>query len=206
MSSMPRMPFVIALILLATLYARGVSRASDASHGHSDQSTASREQPAPFKTPEAIRLEHKHLHEQLAAAQQVGGRTAQAALALEKTMAAHFAEEERYAMPPLGLLSRLATGQQTAGAQQAIAMADHVRQNLSRFQQEHEQIKQALKTLGKAAREENKPEHAEFAHRLMLHTDHEEQVLYPATILIGRFLELHQEKSDGSNSPDSAAP
>ncbi len=203
MSATSRTPIAIVLILLATLYALSVGRASEADHEHSDPPTASQDQPAPFETPEAIRLEHRHLHEQLAAAQQAGGRTAQAARKLEKTMAAHFAEEERYAMPPLGLLSRLAAGEQIAGAEQAIAMADHVRQNLARFRQEHEQITQALQTLAQAATEENKPEHAEFAHRLSLHAEHEEQVLYPATILIGRFLEQRQEQPDSS---DAAAP
>jgi hypothetical protein len=48
----------------------------------------------------------------------------------------------------------------------------------------------ALRRLISAAKREKKPEHARFAEKLMLHAKTEEEVLYPAAILIGEYLKL----------------
>lgn len=51
--------------------------------------------------------------------------------------------------------------------------------------QEHKAVVAALNNLVAAAEAENKPEHVEFAKKLMLHAQTEEEVLYPAAILVG---------------------
>ena len=56
--------------------------------------------------------------------------------------------------------------------------------------QEHKDIVVALKNLIAAATQENKPEHAHFAEKLILHAQNEEEVLYPAAILVGEYLKL----------------
>ncbi|MND04072.1 hypothetical protein D3C83_241840 [compost metagenome] len=48
----------------------------------------------------------------------------------------------------------------------------------------------ALKKLIAVAKKEKKLEHAHFAEKLMLHAKTEEEVLYPAAILIGEYLKL----------------
>jgi hypothetical protein len=48
----------------------------------------------------------------------------------------------------------------------------------------------ALKNLIAAAEAEKKPEYARFAEKLMLHAQTEEEVLYPAAILVGEYLKL----------------
>ena len=53
---------------------------------------------------------------------------------------------------------------------------------------EHEQIVAALNKLTEAASAENKPEVVHFAAKLMLHAQTEEQVAYPAALLVGRFV------------------
>jgi hemerythrin superfamily protein len=60
--------------------------------------------------------------------------------------------------------------------------------------QEHKAIVVALDNLKTAAKEENKPEHAHFAVKLTLHAQNEEEVLYPAAILVGEYLKLKLEK------------
>jgi ferredoxin len=55
---------------------------------------------------------------------------------------------------------------------------------------EHKQIVIALKALTEAANLEGKEEVTIFAKKLMLHAQTEEEVLYPASILIGEYLEL----------------
>ena len=56
--------------------------------------------------------------------------------------------------------------------------------------QEHRAIVGALEGLVKAAKAENKLEYVHFAEKLMLHAQNEEEVLYPAAILVGEYLKL----------------
>lgn len=46
----------------------------------------------------------------------------------------------------------------------------------------------------KAAAEEDKPEIARFARKLLLHARTEEGLLYPAAVLVGRYVKLQLEK------------
>jgi len=55
---------------------------------------------------------------------------------------------------------------------------------------EHQEIVTALGTLTSAALDEGHNEYARFAQKLILHARTEEEVLYPATILLGEYLKL----------------
>jgi hypothetical protein len=55
---------------------------------------------------------------------------------------------------------------------------------------EHQQIAGALQILNQAATEENHPEVVQFTEKLMLHARTEEDILYPAAILIGEYLKM----------------
>ena len=93
-------------------------------------------------------------------------------------------------MPPLGLLSMLAQGQVTPEMRDVLAMTDKLKAELPRMVEEHQAIVAALEKLVAAARQEGKPEYALFADKLMLHAQNEEEVLYPAAILVGEYLKL----------------
>lgn len=148
---------------------------------------------AQLAPPPAIAIEHEHLHEQLAAARDAGGETGQAAQAVAEVMAPHFEEEERYAMPPLGLLPALGRGEVSEEMRPAIRMAEQLEANYEQMLAEHERIIEALKQLETAAERDGHADHAAFAGRLILHAQHEEQVLYPTTLLIGEYLRLRLE-------------
>jgi hypothetical protein len=75
---------------------------------------------------------------------------------------------------------------------EAIRMADHLRREYNNMLGEHEVLTDALHKLASAANEEGKPNHAAFADALIMHAQHEEQVLYPATLVIGEYLKLQQ--------------
>jgi hypothetical protein len=143
--------------------------------------------------------EHAHLHEQLAAALSAGGRTAAAAKKVEAVLATHFEHEDAYALPPLGLLEPMAQGKEPTAeqARAAIAMADKLRANYRQMLDEHRQLTQSLKELEAAAATEKKPQAAEFARALTLHAQNEEQVLYPATLMIGDYLKLRHAAAAG---------
>lgn len=63
-----------------------------------------------IRIPEPLKLEHQELHEELVRATKEPGRIGEAAKAVAAVLHPHFVKEEEYALPPLGLLSALATG------------------------------------------------------------------------------------------------
>ncbi|HEU4981220.1 MAG TPA: hemerythrin domain-containing protein [Acidobacteriaceae bacterium] len=165
---------------------------ASAQHQHGNQAETHSTQP-PLATPSSIREEHQHLHHQLDEALASGGETAVRARAVADVLLPHFKAEEEYAMPPLGLLTAIANGEPLTSDQrrQAIHMARDLRSHYEQMLQEHQQIHSALEALASTARQENKPRVVAFAETLMLHAQNEEQVLYPTTLLIGKYLEQH---------------
>jgi Hemerythrin HHE cation binding domain len=143
--------------------------------------------------PQSVKGEHEELHAGLTRAINAGGETADAARRLERVLHPHFLKEEQYALPPLSLLPGLANG--TVGADSprakaAIEMSDRLRAEYPQMLKEHAEVGAALERLIAAAGRENKPEVAEWARRLMAHARNEEEVLYPAAMLVGDYLKL----------------
>lgn len=141
-----------------------------------------------FKIPQPLKLEHEELHAELVRATQAGGKIGETAKVVAKLLHPHFENEEEYALPPLGLLVLLARGKITPGMSEVLKMTDRLKAELPRMVEEHKAIVAALKALTKAAKEENKMNYARFAEKLMLHAQTEEEVLYPASILIGEYV------------------
>lgn len=141
-----------------------------------------------FKIPQPLKLEHEELHAELVRATQASGKIGETAKVVAKLLHPHFENEEEYALPPLGLLVLLAGGKITPGMSEVLKMTDRLKAELPRMVEEHKAIVAALKVLTKAAKEENKMDYARFAEKLMLHAQTEEEVLYPASILIGEYV------------------
>jgi hemerythrin superfamily protein len=148
-----------------------------------------------FEIPTPLKLEHDELHADLVKATQADGRVGDAAKVVAKVLHEHFVKEEEFALPPLGLLSALARDQVEEDMKTVLPMTDQLKLELPEMLQEHEAVVAALKTLITAAQAENKPEHARFAEKLILHARTEEEVLYPTAILIGEYLKLRLSAS-----------
>ena len=156
-----------------------------------DKASESKPKHVDVQIPEPLKAEHKHLHHQLEKAIQSGGKTGEAAKTVAKRMAPHFEREEQIAMPPLGLLSSLSQGTATKEQmRQILPLTEKLKEELPEMLKEHQQIVLALKELSKAAKAEEKAEVAEFAEKLILHARTEEEVLYPAAILVGEHIKL----------------
>jgi hypothetical protein len=147
-----------------------------------------------FTIPIPLKLEHEELHAELVKATQAGGQVGEAAKAVAKVLHEHFVKEEEFALPPLGLLSTLARSKVDEDMKTVLPMTDRLKAELPKMLEEHKAVVAALKTLVSAAEADNKPEHARFAEKLMLHAQTEEEVLYPAAILIGEYLRLKLPK------------
>ena len=149
-----------------------------------------------IRIPEPLVMEHEELHEELVKATKAGGKTGEAAKAVATLLHPHFVKEEEYALPPLGLLSFLAEGNdmQKDEIESVLKMTDRLKEELPLMLMEHKQIVAALETLSTAAEEENKPEYVNFSQKLILHARTEEEVLYPTSILIGEYVKLKLQK------------
>jgi hypothetical protein len=143
-----------------------------------------------FNIPHAMQVEHEELHVDLEKAIASGGETGAAAREVAEALHSHFESEERYALPPLGLLPALAEGRISSEMTQVLEMTDTLKAELPRMLDEHKVIVDALQKLIGAARKEKKMEHIHFAEKLMLHAQNEEEVSYPTAILIGEYVKL----------------
>ncbi len=146
-----------------------------------------------FKIPRSLEMEHQELHSELTNATKAGGYVGDAAKAVAKLLHPHFVKEEEYALPQLGLLPLLAKGEITPEMAAAVSMTDKLKAELPEMIEEHKAIVSALRGLSYSAKKENKKEIANFAEKLMLHAQTEEEVLYPTSILIGEYLKLKLE-------------
>lgn len=137
------------------------------------------------RIPESLREEHEEIHVALVRATKLEGAVGEAARALAKVLHPHFVREEQIALPPLGLLAPLARGPATAEMRDVLAMTDALRAELPRMLEEHRAISEATRNLGEAARAARNARVVELAAKLLLHARGEEEIFYPAAILVG---------------------
>lgn len=147
-----------------------------------------------FKTPQSIAIEHRELHEVLAEATKAPGAVGAAARTLADALHPHFAREEQIATPPLGLLDKLAHGPATAEMRGVLPMTDALEAELPKMLKEHEGIKSATAKFRASALKAGRDDYVRFADTLAAHALQEEEILYPAAIVIGRYVKATAPK------------
>lgn len=140
--------------------------------------------------PSSIQREHKKIHDALMAATKANGRVGAAARELAAVLGPHFEREEQIALPPLGLLAPLAAGERPSGMNDVLAMTDALRKEMPRMLEEHTRIRAAVEKLRTVAREEGASEQMQLADELSAHARSEEEVLYPAAMLVGDLIRM----------------
>lgn len=144
--------------------------------------------------PQSLQTEHEEIHEALVAATRAPGRVGAAAKALAAVLDPHFERENQIALPPLGLLAPLAAGDTPAGMQEALVMTDALRKELSRMLEEHKRIRAATEKLRIAAHDEKASVHEQLAEALAAHAQTEEEILYPAALLVGDIIRVRMAR------------
>jgi hypothetical protein len=135
--------------------------------------------------PESIRAEHAEIHEELVRATKLPGAVGAAARELAAVLHPHFVREEEIALPPLGLLAPLSRGEATRDMRDVLPMTDSLRAELPRMLKEHEAIHAATLRMGEAARSAGNAAVEHLAEKLAVHAQSEEEVFYPAALLVG---------------------
>ena len=143
-----------------------------------------------LEIPQSLKSEHEALHSMLVRATKASGATGEAAKAVAAVLHPHFVKEEQFALPPLGLLAPLARGEWAPEMRDVLPLTDKLKAELPEMLSEHGGIVAALDKLEQAARAEGHAEYAEFAEKLKLHAQTEEEVSYPTAILIGEYVKL----------------
>lgn len=156
--------------------------AAAAQGGHHPEGRMHATQP---RIPESIRAEHAEIHAELVAATKAPGTVGEAARALAAVLHPHFEREEQIALPPLSLLAPLARGESSADMREVLPLTDSLRAELPRMLQEHVAIHAATERMGEAARAAGNSAVAQLAEKLALHARSEEEVFYPAAVLVG---------------------
>lgn len=154
--------------------------------------------------PQSLRAEHAQLLETLAELAQRHDNVANAAQSALTVLKPHFAKEEQYVFPPLGLLPALSEGRITPDMKDAVAMAEKVRAEQDALFKEHTKITEALNNLVDAAEQERQSELVAFARGAALHSLNEVEVLQPAAILIGEYVKARLpdgEPGTGTSQP-----
>ncbi|MEI6946410.1 hypothetical protein V9K67_04350 [Paraflavisolibacter sp. H34] len=117
------------------------------------------------------------------------GRTARKVAQL-LSLHPHFIKNEQYALAPLALLPALAEGNVLSDMTPVIGLADQLKRYLPEMLAENQIMEATLQELINNATEEDHPEVVSFACQLMQLAKMEDDILYPAAILIGEYLKL----------------
>ncbi len=151
-----------------------------------------------MKTPEepdAMSLEHQELHKELTAAANAGGETSEAANEVMKVLFPHMLLEEELAIPALKLLPALARGEIDPDVRHILRRTERLKVELPAMLAQHKVIVRALRKMQQATMAEHHAQHARLAQKLIRHAQTEEEVLYPASIIVGEYLKLRLGKS-----------
>jgi hypothetical protein len=154
------------------------------------------------RVPDTVRHEHERIHSALGSVAKVAGPVGDAARELTRVLRPHFEREEQIALPPLGLLAPLAAGEFSPEMASVLPMTDALRAELPQMLSQHREIAAATRHLERVSMEAGQEQAAALAREIALHAKSEEEVFYPAAILLGEVVRARardQGASHGSN-------
>jgi hypothetical protein len=138
--------------------------------------------------PKSLKAEHESLRAMLKRAMREEGRTGEAARKVAQITDGHFLREEKFVLPLLGFLPALARGETGADLAQGAFMIEGLNEQLEQLASDHRQISEALRELARAAETDGKPDYVAFAEDMIMKAHAEEEVLYPAAVVAGKYI------------------
>jgi hypothetical protein len=143
-----------------------------------------------IKIPRALIEDHMEIGTALERASTESGKVGEAAQALKAVLLPHIQREEEFALPPLGLLPLLSKGEFEYDMNEAVFLADKLKAEMPKMLAEHAVILAAVNRLDEAARLQGKMQYQGLAAMMRLHLEEEEEVYYPAALLVGVYLHV----------------
>lgn len=143
-----------------------------------------------LRVPESLKNAHGALHAGLKQAMREPGHLGEVARRLMEVMDGHMMREEKFALRPLGLLAALGRGETPADLAEAARMVQALKREMPQMVAEHRQIAELLRQLAKDAEAAGKTEYVALAEDMIVHAQMEEDVFYPAAMLVGAYAAL----------------
>ena len=138
-----------------------------------------------IQVPVSLKNGHDAIRATLKRAMREPGRIGEAARGVAEILDGHILREEKFALAPLGLLGALARGEMPAELAEAEHLTQRLKSELPQMMEEHRRISAALRRLASDAEAEGKSEYVALAQEMIVHAHVEEDVLYPAALLVG---------------------
>ena len=88
----------------------------------------------------------------------------------------------------LGLLPALGRGEVTLQMRSVLPMTRALERELPQMLEEHEGIRAAAAKFRRAAEAARRADYVQFSEELAAHARQEEEILYPAAVLVGRYV------------------
>ena len=143
-----------------------------------------------FPIPMSLVQEHAELNTALNAAAALPGETGAAARRVLALITPHMREEQRRVFPFLNLLPMLGKQQIEPWMAELLPLADRLRGDIETLTRAHAPIRNALDDLSVVAWREGHQEYAFLAGRIRQHIQMEEEILYPAALVVSDYLRL----------------
>jgi hypothetical protein len=144
---------------------------------------------AGYAVPHSLRMAHAGLERDLQRTLELGGTAGIVARNTALAIGSHFRNEEEYVFPLIGYLSALPGGRAVPEAEEVQIMTCRLQAELPVLLEDHRTITDALDGISDAAGDAAGGRLAAFAERFSLHARTEEEILYPAAILVGEALD-----------------
>ncbi len=146
---------------------------------------------ANLHTPEPIINEHQEFRDELLTAIKIGGESGNVASQIAEILNPHFKKEEEFAFPPLILMAPLARDEINPSMKDALGMIEQLKKELSILTDDHIKIILKLEYFDRAIKFERLTEFTIFSKRLIHHSRAKEGILYPAAIILGKFIRMY---------------
>jgi hemerythrin-like domain-containing protein len=142
----------------------------------------------PLGIPKAMEEEHEEIHAELAKATKMRGKVGEAAKKVAEVLHPHFEKENEIALPVIGIARELAEGGTSPDFPKALELHDRFKAEYEKMLQEHVEIVKTLDLLQKVAKTHKRKNVLEFVRKLKNHAKTEEDLTYPAVLMVGRLL------------------
>lgn len=138
-----------------------------------------------LKTPESLTEEHRELFHKLGKLAAEKGETAREVKELLTVLEPHFEKEEETAMPLLGALRPLSEGKVVRDPSEVSSLHRKFTSEYPEMLEEHNQVKRLIDNVRNAAKKAQDENALTMMDELEHHAAVEEEVLYPAAMLVG---------------------
>lgn len=143
-----------------------------------------------LKTPKSLKDDHQVLLSELNNIAQPKTELGENAKIVASAFQSHVYREEKTVLPHLSLLMTIAEGKWNIETKEALLENNILQKEFQDLKIEHKKILEAAQEMIKTAKREKNKEGKKIAEAIILHIQVEEEVSYPAIMMINKYLKM----------------